>query len=255
MTPAEALAHYGIEWLSPSSCNCFAMSPAAWCAQYLLKRELGVGLPAIRGTAAEVGVAHGLKTGDSDAVCVGLALDAFDARVPRSFAADVDIERGAVPGIVRQALAELRQYGDGVETQVKVEYRYDDLPIPIIGYIDFLWPEHGILVDLKSQRRLASAIKPSHARQVALYTTWGAGTVGNADARVAYATPRECAVYGLESPHQHFETLMTIARTICGFVASSPDPLELTRKTVPDLDHFLWNGEQARELAWEVWGI
>lgn len=255
MTPTEAFARHGIEWLSPSSCNCFTMSPAAWCAQYLLKRELGVGLPAIRGTAAETGVAHGLKTGDPDAVCVGIALEAYDARVPRSFDPDQGLERGVIPGIVRTALAELRPYGNDVETQIKVEYKHEDLPLPFVGYIDFLWPAHNILVDLKSTRRMASQIKPSHARQVALYTTWGAGTVGNADARVAYTTPRECAVYGLESPHQHLDALVRIAHAICRFVTLSRDPMELTLTTVPDLDHFLWGGKQARELAWEVWGI
>lgn len=251
MTPAEACEYHGLQWLSASTCNTFAMSPAAFVVEKLLKRPLGAGLPAIRGRAAEIGVAHGLRVpGASDAACAEAAFDLYDSEVARTFAPDK--ERIAIPGIVKKALAELRQYGNDVKTQMKIEYKDDSLPIPFIGYVDFFWPGHNILVDLKSQLRLSPAIKPGHARQVALYA---AGGRGNADARVCYATPKECAVYGLEDPGAHLKALVRIGHALLRFLAMSRDPQELAAITVPDLDHFLWGTAQARKVAWDTWGI
>ena len=50
-----------------------------------------------------------------------------------------------------------------------VEWKPADLKYPIVGYYDFIWEDHGIIVDLKTTERMPSEIKIPHARQVSLY--------------------------------------------------------------------------------------
>jgi hypothetical protein len=241
---------HGIERLSPSSVNLFAMQPAAWIAEKLLGKTLGVGRAAHRGTASEAGVALGLSQHKHPDECVRAALAEYDRLVPMTFGEDK--ERDAVPGIVRAALDKLMQYPGVPETQRVVEWRCDDIDVPFIGYIDFWWGDYGTIIDLKTQLRLASEIRAGHARQVALYA---AGERANADVRVAYATPRQCAVYELDDVRWHLNSLCRIAHTMGRFLALSADPAELARLTVPDLDHFVWNSSRARVVAHEIWEV
>ena len=70
---------HGITHLSPSTCNTFTSSPAAFVLQKVLKKTGAVGPAAYRGTAVEDGVAHGLlNPGASLADCTKVALEKFN---------------------------------------------------------------------------------------------------------------------------------------------------------------------------------
>ena len=123
--------------------------------------------------------------------------------------------------------------------------------MPIIGYWDFQWADHGIVVDLKTTEALPSQIKTAHARQVALY----AAVSGNMDARLAYVTPKKRAVYGLENVREHINALKRIAMAVERFLALSDDPEFFVSITSPDLESFYWQTPQARQAAFEIWRI
>ena len=244
---------HGIDHLSASSCNLFAAAPALWIAEKLLGRKSQVGAAAHRGTAVEFGVTHGLLYPEADIEeCVREADTKY--RSLTSFSGDLkrDSEGEAVGGIVRQALPELRSYGRNVVCQELIEWKAEGVSVPFRGYVDFRWPYHQILVDLKTQLRLASEIKRNHARQVASY----AGQYGdNIDARITYATPKKVATYQLENIREHIACLIVIGRTIERFLAVSKDPQELAMLVVPDVDTFYFADPQTRQTAWEIWGI
>ena len=71
-----------------------------------------------------------------------------------------DGERALIPGYVEHGLGELRQYGIPSAYQDRVELRLDDVPVPVIGFIDWRFDNHGLIVDLKTSERLPSAISP-----------------------------------------------------------------------------------------------
>ena len=249
MNPFE---QHGIHHLSASSLNTYAAQPAMWVAQKLLKRSTPVGAAAHRGTAIEAGVALGLQTGAPDEECQAEAIRIYREKTALSGDARKVSEGEAVEPSVAIALAELRPYGRDVRCQEKIEWRGDGIDVPFIGYVDFHWPNHGILIDLKTQLRLNSEIKTGHARQVALY----AGALGdNVDARLTYCTPKKAATYGLENPRLHVASLMKIAHTMRRFLALSSDPHELAALVLPDTDTFWWGDSAARATAWEVWGV
>ncbi len=248
MNPFEA---HGIEHLSPSSCNTFIASPAMFVLQKCLKRSMPVGAAAFRGTAVEHGVSLGLN-GASEADAIKAAQDNFSALSALSSDPRRDKEADSIADMVKVALAELRGYGPPTSSQGHVSYEVEGLAVPLIGYYDFEWENHGVLTDLKTSHALPSAIKINHARQVALYR---AARGDNLSARITYVTSKKSATYALENPREHIATLGKIALAVQKFLSVSSDPMELASMVVPDVDSFYFNDPASRQAAFDIWGI
>lgn len=250
----NAFARHGLDHLSASSLNAFVRSPALWVMERLLKRSAPVGAAAHRGTAAERGVTLGLINPEAtDEDCIAEAQACYRQFTALSTDPGRQKQGDAIPAIVTTALKELRQYGvlgpEDVQGKVMLDI---GLPVPLVGYFDFRWPEHGVLVDLKTALKCESRIKTEHARQVAVYK----GAISdNLDARVAYATPKNIAVYGLENHRAHLDALARIGRTLERFLSISDDPADLAAIVIPDTDHWLCADERTRRNVFEVWGI
>lgn len=248
MTPFE---RHGIAHLSASSLNSYAMQPALWVMERLLKHAAPVGAAAHRGSAIEAGVAYGLINMSKQVrECQATAMDTYDKLTALSGDPNRAKEREAVAPTVETALTELCRYGTPDQYQAKIEKYLDDVPVPLTGYLDFGWTEHGIILDLKTELRLSSEIKNAHARQVAVYIH-----NTNYEGRVCYATPKKLAVYKLENPKEHIEALRQIALRLQRFLAISNDPHELAALVVPDVDHWLWNNPLAAASRREVYGM
>ena len=70
---------------SPSALNMFAMSPAMFVLERVLGQKQTVGAIAHRGSAVEMGVAHGLMNPDaSDKACIDIAFASYDIRAALS---------------------------------------------------------------------------------------------------------------------------------------------------------------------------
>jgi hypothetical protein len=241
-----------IERHSPSSLNLFCASPAMFVLERVLGERQPVGAPAHRGTAVEDGVTAGLLN-PSMAVedCAAIALKKYDTITALIRDARRAEYRETIPGMVASALAELRPYGIPSATQGFVEWKPDGLKYPIVGYFDYRWEQHGILIDLKTTEKLPSAIKIPHARQVALYAI---KTGDNADARLTYVTPKKRATYQLENVRDHLNALHQIALRCEAFLALSDSPAFFTSITAPDFESFYWGGP-ARQVGFERWGF
>lgn len=241
-----------IERHSPSSLNLFSAAPAMFVLERILGKRQPVGVPAHRGTAIEDGVAVGLLDPAAPiATCIDAAHKRYDTLTALSPDARRERYRETIADMVTEALAELRPYGVPTKTQGLVEWKPDDLQYPIVGYYDFYWADHGIVVDLKTTEKMPSEIKIPHARQVALYT---AAISDNIDGRLTYCTPKKRTTYRLENARAHREALYEIARRVERFLTLSDDPQFFLGITVPDLDSFYWGGP-ARQLAYEHWKI
>lgn len=252
---ASAFERHGLDHLSASSINLFVAQPAMWAMQKLMGRKSMVGPAAHRGTAIEAGVEMGLFDPAAPVeVCKEAAIARFNQLTAFSADPAVEKERANIPPAVAIALAELRQYGipeaaDG-NRQHRIEVHLPGVPVPFIGWLDFWFPAHGIIIDLKTQARLSSKISDPHARQGAIYHA----AHGNAEIRFAYVTPQKMGVYRLEDPRRHLDRVVSIAQSIERFLALSDDGAELTRSLSPDLDSFYWNDPAARAAAEEIWG-
>ena len=248
----NSFASYGIEHLSPSSCNTWVGSPAMFILTKVLKKPNSVGAAAHRGTAAESGVAHGLMNPSASlADCVAIAQETFARLTALSGDSRLDKERDALPGFVEQGLRELKPYGVPTAIQTRVDLVIEGLAVPLMGYLDFQFAS-GIVVDLKTTHAVPSKISTNHARQVALYT---AALGGNATGRLAYVSSKKSAVYELENVQSHVDSMAKVALTIQKFLAISDDPLELASLVTPDVDSFYFSDPITRQAAFEVWGV
>jgi len=237
-----------LERHSPSSLNLFCASPSMFVLERVLGVRQPVGSPAHRGTAVEDGVTHGLMNLTADiSDCVAVALKKYDTISALSADKRREDYRSTIPSMVETALQELRPYGTPSRCQGFVEWRPNGLASPIVGYFDYEWEQHGVLVDLKTTEKLPSSIKVPHARQVALYTQ-----SDNVDARLTYCTPKKKATYRLENVREHRTALHQIALRVERFLALSDDPEFFTSITAPDYESFYWGGP-ARQIGYDRW--
>lgn len=252
---------HGIGHLSPSSLNAYATEPALWVMERLLGKRAPVGCAAHRGTAAEHGVSlhlfsrATLDAGLSVSECQQAALKEYDKLTALNGDAKRADERDAVPGLVATGIEALAPYGiptppPSGQHQHKVEVRLEGVPVPVLGFQDFVYDQHGMVVDLKTSLKLASAINAAHARQGAIYV---AGT--NREMRFTYCTPKKHATYKLEDVADHLAALTQIAVRLERFLRLSRDPLELAGLVVPNYDHFYWNSDLARSNGRATFGF
>jgi hypothetical protein len=247
----SACERHGMKHFSVSTCN-LAQADMALLLMKLKGIRNSVGAAAHRGTASEHGVAMGLMDPSAAvADCQAAAVKEFDRLTALSGDPNREKERDAVPGIVEQALAELRPYGVPSHTQFKIEWSHPELPLPFLGFADFYYEQSGVVVDLKSQLRLSSEISPQHARQISLYC----GAISdNLDGRITYATPKKAATYQVENMREHLDALVRIAQRIERFLSISEDMAELCNLVIPNTDLFYYDAA-TRQSAFEVFGI
>jgi hypothetical protein len=158
--------------------------------------------------------------------------------------------REEVPGMVENALLELRHYGVPDRVQERVVRELPDIPVPLLGFLDFGWSQHGVILDTKTSEKLPSTISDAHARQGAVYAE---GT--NYEMRFCYITPKKIAVYVLDNPRRHLRDLAVIAKRLERFLSLSRDPQELAALVTPNFEHFVWNDPIARAHGRAAFGF
>ena len=257
----NSFERHGIDHLSPSSLNLWAAEPALWVMERLLDRRSPISANAARGRAVEQGIHVGLIKPDTDlATCIAAAERAFDRDMALVPDERREAERKKLAGYIEHGLAELRQYGVPSAAQEKLEIRLDDVDVPIVGYLDWRFDQHGLIVDLKTAERIPSAISDSHGRQGAVY----ARAHGNYGMRFAYVKPsagktdgRAVAVYEMsgDDVRRHLEALRQIAIRLGRFLSISGDAGELSGLMVPNYDAFYWNNATTRANGAAVYGF
>lgn len=214
-----------------------------------------------RGKAVEAGVHLALTRPNltiDAAITEGLrTYDLEMALVPDARRED---EKQQIPGYIKFAVEELRPYGVPTAYQDKVSVTLEGVPVPIIGYIDWRFDQHGLIVDLKTSERLPSGISAAHGRQGAVY----ANAHGNYGMRFAYAKPtpnkkdgKAVAIYEMsgEERRSHLSALKQIALRLHRFLSLSHDPHELAGLVCPNYESFYWNNAQTRANGEKLFGF
>lgn len=175
-TPAagdgSGFARHGIKHLSASSINLWINAPDLWVAKYIHGFKSTFGPAPRRGQCVEDVVA-GVLNGKSMSYSLQRGLQRFE----NDFGPDDgpnDKERALIEPMAEQAVAELEQYGapdfpENGQHKISIDARFDGWAIPVIGYLDFVFPEHGLVVDLKTTTRVPSTMSPDHQLQRAIY--------------------------------------------------------------------------------------
>ena len=185
---------HGISHLSASSINLFGAANDVWVMQYIYGQRTGMGPAAWRGIVIEDAVVDTLLGNDEDKA-VAAALLKFDKRY---MIGDLKTtkERSMIEPTVKNAVEALRQYGkpefpDGSrQEKISITAKFDEFSIPVIGFLDLVFPEHGIVIDLKTSTNAPSVMSETHQIQRCIY----AKAKGNMDVKFLYATPKKTAL-------------------------------------------------------------
>ena len=252
---SNAFERHGIDHLSASQINLFTNEPAMWCFEKLLGYRGHMGAAAVRGIAAEEGVLHGLLHSDDVADCVALAEKSFDHQMGIRPDPGKEKQRAAIAGCVEQGLTALQPFGEpdfSGEGQSRIEIRLEGVPVPFVGYLDFIWPKRSLVVDLKTTLRLPSKMSASHQRQRALYQAAHPYKA----VQFLYVTPK---THGFLEDGDHGQIITEITATAVAmerFLSLSDDAETLTRATVPNFESFYWSRDQIEDAkrVWEIGG-
>lgn len=253
--------HFGIEHLSASSLNLYAAEPALWVLERLLGFKHGSSAAMARGKAVELGVHTALAQPHlSIEACITQAEREYDREMALVADFNREDEKKNIAGYVRYASEELRQYGIPSGYQDKVSVTLEGIPVPLIGFIDWRFDQHGLIVDLKTSERLPGKISESHGRQGAIY----AHAHGNYGMRFCYAKPtpgkkdgKAAAVYEMsgDERQRHLNAIRQIALRLQRFLSLSRDPKELAGIVCPNYESFYWSNAQTRADGEKVFGF
>lgn len=250
----NAFETHGLTHLSASQLNLWIAAPSLWVMEKLLKKRGGMGCAAHRGTAAEAGISAGLFDPSlSHEDCVAVAMPVYDRLTALSGDPKRDAERAVIPGMIQQGLA-LREHGLPIRPnegdQHKIEVRLEGVSVPIIGYLDWLYPEE--VLDLKTTNKIPSEMSESHIRQAAIYKC------AHYDKRIrfAYTSSKKMEKHTLKKDQYEkaIKQIQGSAKRLEKFLSLSRDPLELAEIVPHGTDNFYWSDATTKANGVSVFG-
>lgn len=239
---------HNINYLSPSSINTYINDTPMWIARYLFGARSSSGPGAIRGIAEEFVLANKYEKGSFDFELLNFKF--------MSLCAESNIDIGDVKTIKEQKV--LKDYGNIIDKhfsykdledyQEKVEVQIDDLPIPIMGYIDFRFKD--TIVDLKTTSRMPSRPTEAQNRQMALYSM----AYPKKKVELFFASPKDYKKFPLKNLSAYKKQLQKVAFSIQKFLSISDDKHELASLVYPNYDSWMWSSDM-KEEAKKIWSV
>ena len=138
---------HGVEYLSPTSINKFRKNPAKWLVNIAGYKDIFYSPAMSYGTCIEQGITHGCF---DHSATVQDCIDATNQEYQKIYTkisetkAEYDFDacrkkREMTEDTITAMLPLFRAFGIPTNAQLRVEHQIDDLPIPMIGYIDLLY--------------------------------------------------------------------------------------------------------------------
>tara|TARA_R100001129_G_scaffold29954_1_gene19866 strand:- start:154 stop:909 length:756 start_codon:yes stop_codon:yes gene_type:complete len=238
---------HNINYLSPSSINTYISDTPMWVARYLFGIKSGSGAGAVRGIVQESVLANKYKTGKFDFNLLEMEfLSMCSEQMINSVDGKLDKERKLLKDFGKVIDTNFK-YKNLEQYQEKVEVQFDDMPIPVMGYIDFRFKNK--IVDLKTSTRMPYKPTEAQKRQMALYSM----AYPNNSVDLFFATPKEHKKFTLKNLSVYKNQLKQVAFSIQKFLSISDDRHELASLVYPNFDSWTWSDRLKRE-AKKIWG-
>ena len=241
MTDQNGFEMHKIKHSSASSINSWSANPGVFIMDKLLKKRRPASAAMWRGITVEDAVAAVL-TGSAVEDAIATALAKFDKEI--QFADEkTERERAAIEPMVELALEELKIYGepefsvDGSQQKVEINCAGDGWKLPIIGYLDLVFPKEGLVVDLKTTMRMPAKMSADHIRQRCIYQR----CVGNSQVKFLYVTPKKSGWLEDGDVDENLEQIKAILNRQERFLRISDDPEYLASIVPIDPSHFYWS--------------
>lgn len=216
-----------------------------------------MGAAAYRGQAVETGVVQGLVDPNSSLEsCIKLAERKYHIATMTEPLSDKDVDRNkkVIAPMVEALVKELRPYGIpefGVDGQKRISINLDGVKRPTIGYLDLFYPQHGLIIDIKTTLRMPTQITASHGLQGAIYNH---ALGDNYEVRFVYASNTKCAAYSQDNTREKLEEFRLRAIHREHLLDMFPTWEELAQVTTPNYESFYMSGPEMRAAGKAIWG-
>ena len=253
---SDGFTKHNIDHLSASSINLWANAPDVWVMQYLHGKRTPMGPAAWRGICTEDAVAATLL-GTPITQAIDQAVEKFDGKYRIGDEATTR-ERDRIKPMTELAVAELEKYGkphfpeveegDHHQNKVEIVARGDNWTIPVIGYLDLVYPDHGLVIDLKTTGRIPTQMSPEHQLQRAIY----AKANGNMAVKFLYVSEKKISLLEDGDPTELLAKAKAQIFRMEAFLARL-DKDEAKAIVPVNPSSFYWSGNE--ELRKEFYGI
>ena len=244
---------HGLTHTSISQLNKWIEAPDVWVAHYLFNRRSGSSSAMWRGVFCEEAVRDIItETIDAD-LAIEKAIRNFDGKVMFDDDGSAAKERNNIDPMTRQAVAALKDFGkpnfpESGQHKVSMTARGDGWSLDCIGYIDFSFPDHGMIIDLKTTMRMPTVMSKNHQRQRAFYQR----SSGNKAVKFLFVTPKKCEMKEDGDSDKLMAEIKHHLTRQERFLRLGDK--ELLRSIVPvSTDSYYWTGEETTRK--ELFGI
>tara|TARA_R100001460_G_scaffold32767_1_gene64231 strand:- start:3547 stop:4347 length:801 start_codon:yes stop_codon:yes gene_type:complete len=150
-----------------------------------------------------------------------------------------------IPPMIRQSYEALKDYGkpefaeDGKQEKIQFDFidTKNDWSIPIVGFLDLVFPESGQIIDLKTTAAMPSTMSADHQLQRSIYQK----AKSNYTVKFLYVTKSKFDFKEDGDPdHIMEEARLTINRLDRFCDTMTPDQ---ARQCIPIQNNFYWVGE------------
>jgi hypothetical protein len=252
---------HGVEHLSASSINQFISSPCHW----ILK---------VSGYKSSSNPAMWRGTAIDNAICNSFDLDLNqEQKIQRSivnaemdfdslheyYQSEKDYDLNDV-GKEREKLEPWVKLGvdfynklewKPIECQRKIEIEFEDIPIPIIGYIDLTYED--CIRDIKTTARLLSETPLSICRQLSLYSV-AEDKPALVDFLHVTSKQQQVVTREITNVENHVSVLKKAAFAMMNVLSYSDDIYTVASLFYPDYDYWMWSDED-KVAAKQLWSI
>jgi len=259
---------HGLKRISVSNVNKFREAPDAWAVQYLGKQRFPSGWAAIQGQAVEAGVElalfNGLGIDDAQEHAISsLKKNSlfFDDKLE-----EIEKRTPIIKRMVENALEQLMPLGMPEKPEegkrqhsVNIPVRFSEASngtVDLLGYLDFWYPQHNLVVDLKTTSKAPSKWSLSHGIQAAVYQAAVAKQVGQRPSvKFLYCLTRQKDPFIWLEMTEGQEYLKKFKFTVTQMerlLRLSHDSNEIIASIPHNPDTFYWNN--AEEIAQTFYG-
>ncbi len=249
MSSNNPFDQFDIEHLSASSINLFIQDIPLFIVRYLAKHKSPTNPAMLRGTVIDhaLGEGHSVKAAEEEF----MRLMKYHKKEGVKFDEDkVQTEYNNIQKYLEVGIPFYKNLGEPVSYQKRVELQFDDLPLPIIGFVDFEMED--CIRDIKTTARRPAELLPPVQRQLAIYAT--ALEKNRAYADYLYITKTKAEVITLECDDidARLNEVYRIASAMMNLLQNN-DINSLVNQFYPNPD-WMW-GLSDIEFAKELWRI
>jgi hypothetical protein len=241
---------FDIEHLSASSINLFMQDIPLFIVRYLAKHKAPTNPAMLRGTVIDHAI--GNKTSVAEAQKEFMALMNYEKKQGNVFDQEkAETEYNNIEKYLEIGIPFYKELGKPVSYQKKVELQYEDLPIPILGYVDMEYSD--CIRDIKTTEKRPSALPEPVQRQIALYAKCLDVDRAYADYLYVTKTKAEVISFEVDDIDMRINEVYRVALAMMNLLQNN-DINSLVEQFYPDMTSFMWD-QSSIEVAKELWRI